>query len=187
MTTLTPVKLSVARALRDTAEAHHRAFASTDGADPDWALWYADQLIEPLSEAGLDFTRSGLVYCLLNADNEHDARASDRDWPEFYADLLVDCHAASDSAPDDRLILYHFEACPYCARVRRAIERLGIDVELRDVREEARYRDELIDARGRATVPVLRIISPQDEERWMPESRDIVNYLERTYGTPAAA
>ena len=42
------------------------------------------------------------------------------------------------------------------------------------------YADELIESRGRATVPVLRITSPNGEERWMPESPDIVRYLETT-------
>lgn len=65
---------------------------------------------------------------------------------------------------------------------RSAIDRLGVDVELRDIFESPEYRDELIKARGRATVPVLRITSPDGEERWMPESRDIVRYLETTFG-----
>ena len=48
--------------------------------------------------------------------------------------------------------------------------------------EDTQYRDELIEARERATVPELRITSPNGEERWMPESRDIVRYLEKTVG-----
>ena len=47
--------------------------------------------------------------------------------------------------------------------VRANIERLGLDIELRDIFENAQYRDELIEARGRATVPVLRITSPNGE------------------------
>ena len=62
--------------------------------------------------------------------------------------------------------------------VRSAIDRLGLDVEQRDILEDPGYRDQLIEARGRATVPVLLITSPEGEERWMPESQDIVRYLE---------
>ncbi len=76
-------------------------------------------------------------------------------------------------------MLYHSETCPFCAIVRAAIDRLGLVVELREIFEDPVYRDELVEARGRATVPVLRIISPVGEERWMPESRDIVRYLEK--------
>ncbi len=42
-------------------------------------------------------------------------------------------------------------------------------------------RNDLVDLfreTGRATVPVLRITSPDGEQRWMPASRDIVRYLE---------
>ena len=63
---------------------------------------------------------------------------------------------------------------------RSGIERLGIDVELRDIHENPQHRDDLVEARGRATVPVLRITSPDGEERWMPESRDILRYLKTT-------
>ncbi len=61
------------------------------------------------------------------------------------------------------------------------IDQLGIDVELRDIFLDESHRDELIAERGRATVPVLRITSPDDGERWMPESADIIAYLEELY------
>ena len=64
-------------------------------------------------------------------------------------------------------------------RVLAAIERLGLDVERRDIYATPAYRHELVAARGRGTVPVLRITSPDGSDRWMPESRDIVRYLER--------
>jgi len=65
--------------------------------------------------------------------------------------------------------------------VRSGIDRLGIDVELRDIFENPQHRADLIEARGRATVPVLRITSPDGEDRWMPQSRDILRYLEKTF------
>ena len=65
--------------------------------------------------------------------------------------------------------------------VKSAIDQLGIDVELRDVFQDSQHRDDLVKVRGRATVPVLRITSPDGEERWMPESRDIISYLQETY------
>ncbi len=79
-----------------------------------------------------------------------------------------------------KLALYHYNGCPFCSMVTYGIESLGVDVELRDIFEKAEYRDELIEARGGATVPVLRITSPDGEERWMPESHDILRYLEKT-------
>jgi glutaredoxin 2 len=84
--------------------------------------------------------------------------------------------------PVDRpnLALYHYDACPYCYVVRSEIERLGVDVELRNIHLDSRHRTDLVAARGRATVPVLRITSA-NEDRWMPESRDIVQWLRKHY------
>lgn len=83
------------------------------------------------------------------------------------------------TAPD--LALYHYDSCPYCAKVRRALQRLGVEVELRDVLEEDEHMDALVKARGRRTVPVLRIQKPGGDE-WMPESDDIVAYLQKRFG-----
>lgn len=165
--------------LRTVGPAHHQAYIDTDGVDPDWPIWYAEYLQAPLAELlGLDFTRSQLVYCLMDADTEYRARASESDWPEFYADLILEHCARSATPAEDKLSLYHFDGCPFCAMVRSAIGELGLDIELRSIVDDPQNREDLVEARGRATVPVLRITSPDGEERWMPESRDIVHYLE---------
>ena len=164
---------------RETGSAHHAAFAATDGDDPEWPIWYAGHLQEPISRfLQVPLTRSELVYCLMNAENERIARAPDSDWPEFYAGQFIEHCAKSATQETDRLILYHSRSCPFCALVTSAIDRLQLDVEQREIFEDPQYREELVAARGRATVPVLRIVSPQGDERWMPESRDIVRYLE---------
>jgi glutaredoxin len=85
-----------------------------------------------------------------------------------------------ESPAEDKLALYQYYGCPFCSMVTAGIDRLGLDVELRDIFENPQYRNELIGARGRATVPVLRITSPNGEEHWMSESRDILNYLEKS-------
>ena len=117
----------------------------------------------------------------MNADFERTARAPESDWPEYYADHFIERFAPTATPTQDKLALYHFDGCPFCAVARAAIDRLGVDVELRDIFADQKYRDELVGARGRATVPVLRITSADGEQRWMPESRDIVRYLETTY------
>jgi glutaredoxin len=78
------------------------------------------------------------------------------------------------------LALYHYEGCGYCSRVRRQLTRLGVEVELRDIDEEPRFEEELYQARGRRTVPVLRI-EEEGGVRWLGESRDILAYLERRF------
>ena len=178
----TDLRDNIGKLLMDTGHAHHKAFEVTDGADPDWPIWYAEYSKDTFADKfGMNFTKSQLIYCLMNADFEHEARAPDIEWPEFYASEIVERYAASETPAEDKLALYQFNGCPYCSMVRSAIDQLGIDVELRDIFQDSQYRDDLVKARGRATVPVLRIVSPDGEDRWMPESRDIVNYLQKTY------
>lgn len=176
------LKKHIVDLLLETGRAHHAAFKATDGADPDWPIWYAENLQADLSVVlQTPFTRSELVYCLMDADFERSTRAADNDWSEFSADHFVERFAPSDAPAKDKLLLYHFGGCPYCGIVNAAIGKLDVDVEHRDIFENSQYRDELVNARGRATVPVLRIIAEDGEERWMPESRDIVRYLETTF------
>ncbi len=167
----------------ETGRAHHKAFEATDGEDPDWPVWYAGYVRERLS-ALLDtpFTKSQLVDCLMFVELERQTRNPDAEWAAYYADHLLERFAASPAPVQDSLALYYFPQCGYCSRVLRALDGLDVDAELRDIHENPEHWDALVAARGRATVPVLRITSPDGEERWMPESLDIVQYLERTYG-----
>jgi len=75
--------------------------------------------------------------------------------------------------------IYGYPQCPFCGLVLRALDSLGLEIELRNTLEAPEYLEELIDATGRTTVPVLRIESEEGEVRWMPESADIIGYLER--------
>ena len=172
---------------QQAGDAHHRAFSETDGEDPEWALWYAEYLHEKLNTfLAAPITRSRLVFCLIGADDEHRATESDVPWPEYYAQRFLECMGPAEEPAKDQLALYYFDGCPYCVRVLRAIDVLRLDVELRNIYEERRHLDDLLAVRGRTTVPVLRITSPDGEERWMPESADIVRYLQATYGQAAA-
>ena len=169
---------SLVTVFQETGIAHHEAFLDTDGEDSEWPLWYAQYLQGPLTDAlQTPFTKSQLVYCVMDADFEHQARAPKSNWKEFYAEQFVERYAPSPTPAKDKLALYYSRTCPFCIMVLKAIDKLGIDVELMEINEEPKYRDELVGARDRATVPVLRITSPDGEQRLMPESRDIVRYL----------
>lgn len=76
----------------------------------------------------------------------------------------------------DSLALYYFPSCPYCKRVLNAAKRLGVELELRNTRTHPEHQRELMNARGRGTVPVLRY-QVDGEDVWMPESADIVDFL----------
>jgi glutaredoxin len=83
--------------------------------------------------------------------------------------------------PSD-LALYVMRGCGYCADVREAATELGVVLEERDTSADAEHLRELMAARGRRTVPVLRIAREGREDEWMPESKDIIRYLEERFG-----
>ena len=70
----------------------------------------------------------------------------------------------------------------FCGRVLRAVDRLGLDVEVRNIWQSGTAAQELLQATGRQTVPVLRIRGDGGESRWMPESGEIIRYLETAAG-----
>ena len=75
------------------------------------------------------------------------------------------------------MILYHFQSCPYCAKVRNTVDEIGMTLELRDTRENDDYREELISLTGKTQVPCLVI----DGEP-MHESDHIIDYLKEKFG-----
>ncbi|MCH9682336.1 MAG: glutathione S-transferase N-terminal domain-containing protein [Deltaproteobacteria bacterium] len=166
--------------LEQTGHAHHEAFAATDGADPDWAIWYAEYLSTRLPEAlGTTLTRTQIICLLTELEQEAAARSEEgTPWPLFYSRELVARFVADT---EETLSLYVMNGCPFCMRVQATIDRLGIEIPQIDIYEDPDARAELIAARGRGTVPVLRCISG-DIDRWMPESRDIIRYLEERFG-----
>jgi glutaredoxin len=77
------------------------------------------------------------------------------------------------------LSLYQLPACPFCVKVRRAIKRGGLNIELRNINDQAHYQDELINGGGKRKVPCLKITDNDNSVTWLYESNDIVNYLEK--------
>ena len=80
------------------------------------------------------------------------------------------------------LSLYGYPGCPYCRRVFDAAASLGLEIPLRDTQQDPDHRRELIEALGRATVPVLLIEGEAGDQKWLPESADIVRYLTERFG-----
>jgi hypothetical protein len=82
--------------LHEVAETHHQVYRITDGADDDWASWYADWLTR-LSELpdllGRRPVRSELTHHLVALDEEYTAAAPDEPWEEFYAKRLAQVFA----------------------------------------------------------------------------------------------
>jgi hypothetical protein len=83
----------VAELLSEVAETHHRVYRITDGADADWASWYAHWLVE-LSELsdvlGRRPVRSELTYLLVLLDKEVSARPPGEPWEQYYARRITE-------------------------------------------------------------------------------------------------
>jgi len=86
-------RATVASLLHEAGDTHHRVFRIVDGADDDWASWYADWLVN-LSELpellGKPPVRSELVYMLVRLDKEYVEAKPTQPWPEYYAARLIE-------------------------------------------------------------------------------------------------
>ncbi|MBV9095521.1 MAG: hypothetical protein JO132_16875 [Streptosporangiaceae bacterium] len=79
--------------LHEAGETHHRVFRIVDGADGDWASWYAQWLID-LSELpdllGVRPVRSELIYVLVGLDKQYTAEDPAEPWEMYYARRIAD-------------------------------------------------------------------------------------------------
>jgi len=87
------------------------------------------------------------------------------------AQAAIDAQTAS-------LVLYQYEACPFCVKVRRSLKPHALKIETRDVKRNQIAREELLAGGGELQVPCLRIEEGELGYRWMYESSDIIRYLE---------
>jgi len=80
------------------------------------------------------------------------------------------------------LTLYYKPSCAFCRRVLAVVDRLEIEVDLKDIGEEENLA-ELIEKGGEKQVPFLVDTEHSVE---MYESDDIVNHLQKNYGKDSA-
>lgn len=119
-------------------------------------------------------------------------------WPLGQLILLVDFltspkaperdpyeQAKIDQATRD-MALYQFRACPFCVKTRRAMKRLGLNIELRDARNDPQWRQQLLAEGGRLQVPCLYNPEASGESQWLYESDHIIAYLEQRFSDPEA-
>ncbi len=72
------------------------------------------------------------------------------------------------------LALYKYDSCPYCRMVFRAIDGLDVNIEYRDTRASAQWRDDHRQRTGRTQVPCLLIdgeplFESADIQQWLVE------------------
>ena len=78
----------------------------------------------------------------------------------------------------NNLVLYQFQTCPFCIKVKRNNKRLSLKIETRDAQHNQAYREELLQGGGQIKVPCLKIVDNKGNDSWMYESDDIVQYLQ---------
>lgn len=88
--------------------------------------------------------------------------------------------AGAPVEPDQPLILYEFEGCPFCRTAREAVSEIGVTTLMRPCPKGGRrFRPQTRELGGKAQFPFL--IDPNTDIA-MYESADIAVYLYKTYG-----
>jgi glutathione S-transferase len=82
------------------------------------------------------------------------------------------------------LELYELSGCPYCAKVKTKLDELDLEYVSHEVPSSHSQRTEVEEVSGQTGVPVL--VDTDHDVEGMPESDDIVAYLEKTYGQASA-
>lgn len=88
--------------------------------------------------------------------------------------------ARPSSPPSLPLVLYGFEASPYCRLVRERLCELELPYHLVNVAKRSGARAAFVEKSGKMQVPYLE---DPNQGRALFESADILDYLDRTYGT----
>jgi hypothetical protein len=82
----------VSALLNEAGEVHHTVYRITDGADDDWASFYADWLIdhsELPEELGGAPVRAHLVHELVESEAALADAGPDARWQDVYAERIV--------------------------------------------------------------------------------------------------
>ena len=84
---------ALARLIDAAGQAHHDAIG---GADPQWPMWYADQMYPAVLEhVDSNPTVDELAQWLAEADELHRATAPEAPWAKAYADTIIRSHSAT--------------------------------------------------------------------------------------------
>jgi len=76
--------------------------------------------------------------------------------------------------------LYYYSSCPFCFQVQIMMKKLSIDMELRNIHQVSKHRNELQKGGGSTVVPCLRI-EKDGKIEWLYESADINQYLVQNF------
>jgi hypothetical protein len=76
---------------KEAGQAHHQAFLGANGADENWAAWYAEYLQGPLNFLfGVMISKEDLTEMLTAFDKKHQMDTSNTLWADYYARLFLE-------------------------------------------------------------------------------------------------
>lgn len=79
------------------------------------------------------------------------------------------------------MTLYHFFACPFCVKTRRAMYKLNLPIGKKSAANGSEYRQELAQGGGRIQVPCLRVSHADGEDQWIYDSKAIISFLQEKF------
>lgn len=91
---------AVAAALSETEHVHAAAYASVNGEDPDWAIFYANRLIDHSSLSSMvssPLASAPLAATLAELDERYIAEKPDETWEHYYARGLIERFGTTDT------------------------------------------------------------------------------------------
>ena len=95
---------------------------------------------------------------------------------------------ASLPRPAQPLVLFEFQSCPFCAKVREAASMLDLDVLfLPCPKDGERFRPKAVELGGKAQFPLMLDAGAPGGPVLMYESADIIRYMFERYGPGEAA
>mmetsp|Transcript_27441 Transcript_27441/g.58709 ORF Transcript_27441/g.58709 Transcript_27441/m.58709 type:complete len:376 (-) Transcript_27441:2504-3631(-) len=116
-----------------------------------------------------------------NGDDEETKKYSLDLGPFSIRDTSSVLNSVGVPRPEKLLVLYEYDASPYCKRVREFINLLDLTVEYRPCpgARQGKFSDELFEKTGRRTVPYLY---DPNTDQGLFESNDQIEYLLANYG-----
>ena len=91
--------------------------------------------------------------------------------------MIVPCEQFILHRMTEQYILYQYDSCPYCSRVRHFLDGVDVSVPMRDILLDREAYIDLIRGGGKGTVPCLRIERDTGDVEWLYESADIVEHI----------
>lgn len=79
------------------------------------------------------------------------------------------------------LVLYQFQTCPFCIKVRKEMYRLALPIERRDAQHDLQNKADLLKGSGRDQVPCLKVTDVSGQVQWIAESGAIISYLNQRF------